>query len=418
MPSLDEWEQALTAPRRVTVESSIELVQRVQRLHDLKDAERQQRGQTIPNRKQNLSEVAVFSPSREIDIVPAYLLLRLGVVTTPAIENLADICSTWAHFRYLWAFEIPNLAGQTARLRLSEEATRIDFHQKALLSDEIGVGISAVLLGIYFDAPEALDVSLALDNPDWGIERGNNSSPDYLFFDSTQTNLYVVECKGTQTSRSVSLDQLRRGTEQVQSLTFNDRPTPPSLVIATCLTRTGTRVLIVDPPGEDEKKPHSERAERINEREWRIPDTAQFSQSTRLLSQAKILSFAGDDELSQRKIDQTEIRIPTRRRTAREPEMVTNEFGEFRGVRYPVGLAHRMRIDVFQGIAREVYDALAGDDAARVNEETRGFRERLTQTAPHRGTDQPVSVSHTPGTLIVRTAGPDGSILEFQVSAR
>lgn len=251
MPTLEEWEQALTQPRRIEVESSPALVQRVQALHQQKDAERQQNNKAIPPRKNTLTVVPGFSPTRQVDIVPAYLLLRLGVVTTPAVENLADICSTWARLRYLWAFEPPVNTTVIPPLKLSLEAKRIDFHQKGLLSDEIGVGMAALLLGSYFGAPEALDVSLALRDGTWGVQRQQASSPDYLFFDSTQTNLYVVECKGTQSSRSESLNQLRRGSEQVQSLVFNGRPTPPSFVVATCLTRTGTRVLMLDPPGED-----------------------------------------------------------------------------------------------------------------------------------------------------------------------
>ena len=107
--------------------------------------------------------------------------------------------------------------------------------------------MAAVLLGTYFNAPLAVDVSIAMQEPTWQREivPENDSSPDYLFFDSTQTNLYVVECKGTQSARSNSLNQVRRGTEQVQALNFTNRATPPSLVIATCLSKKGTRVLLI-----------------------------------------------------------------------------------------------------------------------------------------------------------------------------
>src|SRR5687767_4509181 len=107
MPTLEEWEEALTAPRRVVVESSPALVQEVKDRHDRKDLKRQAKNQAIPARKSNLVELGAFSPEREIDVVPLVLLHRLGVVTTPPVENLADICSTWAYFRYLWAFELP-----------------------------------------------------------------------------------------------------------------------------------------------------------------------------------------------------------------------------------------------------------------------------------------------------------------------
>src|ERR1035438_6600882 len=137
MPTLDEWEQALTTPRTVIVESSQALVQEVQQIHAAKDAKRVQDGDPIPPRKNNLAPVATFAPELQVPVVPAYLLERLGVVTTPLIPNLADLCSTWARLRYLWAFEIPNPGAQAPRLKLSAEARNIDFHQKGLLSDEI-----------------------------------------------------------------------------------------------------------------------------------------------------------------------------------------------------------------------------------------------------------------------------------------
>ena len=310
MPTLEEWEQALASPRRVQVESSPSLLQEVSQRHVKKDAERQRDGKVIPPRKNVLSEVSVFAPQRELQIVPAYMLHRLGVVTTPAVENLADICSTWAYFRYLWAFDIPSPASVNQVLRLSDAARDIDFHQKGLLSDQIGVGMAALLLGSYLNAPLAADVSVAMDDPAWPIDFQYDTSPDYLFFNATQTSLFIVECKGTQSSRSASLDQLRRGTEQVPSLTFNDGQTPPSLVIATCLSRRGTRILLIDPPGDDDTFKYPEKPERVGPREWKVRNDAEFGRATRLISEAKVLSFAGAYQATASKLDRAHTRIP------------------------------------------------------------------------------------------------------------
>lgn len=415
MPTLEEWEHALTIPRRVRVDSSQELIDAVQRLHDIKDRKLQGKGKPIPDRKTNLVELPMFSPPRHVDIIPAYLLLRLGVVTTPPIPNLADICSTWARIRYLWAFQIP-ADNRTTPLRLSEEARRIDFHQKALLSDEIGVGMSAVLLGTYFDAPRALDVSLAMQDPNWRIRQQSDSSPDYLFFDSTQTNLYVIECKGTQSTRSNSLKQLRRGTEQIASLKFGNRPDPPSMVIATCLSRSGTQVLIVDPPGDDSSQWEDEKPKRVNKREWEIPDPVRFARTTRLISDAKTLAFAGQEEQSIAKLAQTYVRTPPRiRQVRREIETTENELGVFRGVRQPVAIQDRSRVEVFQGIDEQINEELLRDDPERT-EETRGAFHRRTARFNAGQTNQPIAVQHLPGTLIVSTAGPDGTVLEFRIN--
>ncbi|MGA2851837.1 MAG: hypothetical protein ABSE46_22775 [Terracidiphilus sp.] len=226
MPTLDEWEQALATPRRIVVESSPRLLQQVQHRHGLKDAKRQQ---APPPRKANLTVVAAFDPTMEIQIVPAYMLHRLGVVTTPQIEDLADICSTWAYFRYLWAFDIPAPGAINPPLRLSEAAQQIDFHQKGLLSDQIGVGMAAFLLGTYLDAPLSVDVDVAVrHDATWPVRLQYKTEPDYIFFSADQNTLYVVECKGTQSARSSALEQLRRGTEQVPSLVFEDGRSPLS----------------------------------------------------------------------------------------------------------------------------------------------------------------------------------------------
>src|SRR5215472_8772078 len=204
MPTLEEWENALATPRQIHVESSPHLLGEVQQRIASKEAERQKKGQTIPERKASLSTVAAFAPYQTLQIVPTYMLLRLGVVTTPPVDNLADICSTWAYLRYLWAFDIPASGMINPLLRLSDAAQNIDFHQKGLLSDQIGVGVAATLMGTYLNAPQAADVSVAMADPTWPIELKSDVSPDYLFFDSSQANLFVVECKGTQVSRSNS----------------------------------------------------------------------------------------------------------------------------------------------------------------------------------------------------------------------
>src|ERR1043166_4633629 len=331
MPTLEEWEQALAAPRRVLVESSLGLLEELRQRRKKNDAKLQQAGQQTPPRKDTLTVVPAFSPEKYLEIIPAYMLNRLGVVTTPAIENLADICSTWAYFRYLWAFEIPLPNVNKPILRLSQAARQIDFHQKGLLSDQIGVGMAAVLLGTYLDAPLAADVTVAMDDPAWPIELQYDTSPDYLFFNATQTKLFIVECKGTQTSRYSSLEQLCRGTEQVPSLIFTDGRTPPSLVVATCLSRSGTRILVVDPPEDDQPK-HLERTERVTQREWRVRNDAEFTRATRLIAEAKILSFAGADQAAVSKMERVHKRIPAMPRTEpRESEIREKNFGQLEG---------------------------------------------------------------------------------------
>ncbi len=416
MPTLDEWQNALVVPRRVIVESSAALVQEIEQRHQEEDQKRLGKGAKIPDRKGTITAVPAFAPTREIQVIPAYLLHRLGVVTTPPVENLADICSTWAAIRYLWAFALPEVGEQDPKLRLSNEARKVDFHQKALLSDEIGVAMAALLLGNYFQAPQALDVQVAMDEDNWNIGLQSKSSPDYLFFDSTQANLYIVECKGTQSSRSESLNQLRRGTEQVKSLLFLDRNTPPSLIVATCLSGTETRVLLLDPPGEEDQHRQKEKPERLSDREWMIKDTGEFVRTNRLLAQAKVLSFAGADDVASEKLEQSFARFERpRNRARRQTQIVETEFGEFTGFRQLFGFKDRTGVEIFQGVERGVFRSMLNDDPLQTEAEVQSLRERAARQT---GTaiDQSVSTRRDDGELFVQSAGPDGTILQMRIT--
>jgi hypothetical protein len=416
MPTLQEWRQALSTPRLVEVESSQALINEVQQKHDTKDAVLALAKKTIPLRKGNLTVVAPFAPTRTMQIVPAALLHRLGVVTTPQIENLADLSSIWAYIRYIWAFDLPDPALPVTPLRLSEAAQRIDFHQKAVLSDQIGIAMAASLLETELNAPLSSDVSVAMNDPAWPIDTLNRSSPDYLFFNMDQTNLYVVECKGTQSSRSAALEQLRRGCEQAASLIFTDgRQPPPGMIVATYLSPTGTKVLILDPPG-DEHSTSSDSAKAKREREWKIADNAAFLQTTRRLSEARVLSFAGLDQAAADKLERAGTRAPVfPRSTPRELVDSENEFGRFRGARQRVGLRDRFTLEVYQAVETEVAEAFISEEEGRGEEALRSFQVRASAANDHPG-QQPVHTQLDGDVLVVRSAGADGSLLEIRVT--
>ena len=296
-------------------------------------------------------------------------------------------------------------------LRLSDEARNIDFHQKGLLSDRIGVGMAATLLGSYLNAPLAADVSVAMHDPTWPIDVQGDASPDYLFFDESQTNLFVVECKGTQTTRYSSIDQLRRGTEQVPSVVFTDGRRPPSLVIATYLAKSGTRVLILDPPGDD---PGNERPSRriTGQREWTIEHSDRFTYSTRAISEAKLLSFAGAVDIAATKLKRAEVSFATPRTVPPELETTDNEFGVFRGIRQRVGMRDRLNVEVFQALDLGVFKALQSDDLEELTAQVARYRKPVGSSD-----DQQTVVSNFEGGVLdVKSVGPDGSLLEIRVS--
>ena len=98
-----------------------------------------------------------------------------------------------------------SLYGQQPNLRLSDDARRMDFHQKTLLSDEFGVGMAGLLMESFFGAGSFVDISIALNDPAayQDIEQEGDAQPDYLMWgDEADSPYYVVECKGTQSSRA------------------------------------------------------------------------------------------------------------------------------------------------------------------------------------------------------------------------
>ena len=120
---------------------------------------------------------------------------------------------------------------------------------------------------------QALDSEKVRSGLTWPVDLQYRTEPDYLFFNATQAELFVVECKGTQSARSSSVEQIRRGTEQVPSLVLTDGRTPPSLIAATCLSRKGTRVLLIDPPGDEEPHKHTKRFGRVDKRSGKSETT-------------------------------------------------------------------------------------------------------------------------------------------------
>ena len=297
MPTTPPWVGSLElgTPRRVIIESSPALLASIQAKQAQHDERLQAKGHP-PASQKSLTVVAQFSPSFTVQLKPIDLLHRLGVITTPVVPNLADISSWWAYIRYLWAFEPPD-GTLNDPLRLSDAALGIDFHQKGLMSEELGVGMAALIMELYFNAPEAADVSLVVSDQSLPAALFKAASPDYLFSNADGTTYYVVECKGTRCSRAAAVQQLRRGTEQVPSFCFTDgRAQPTALVIGTRLTRKGTEVLVVDPPA-DEEGPN--RTVWNGPKRLEIRESRKFQQAVKMVSELKILAYAGADQTVQ-----------------------------------------------------------------------------------------------------------------------
>jgi hypothetical protein len=155
MPLPAQWITALNADHQINIYSNDRLVTSVTAKRNARIA--QFRPDPSPAMKP-LIKVARFDPRRTATLKLIDLLLAIGGITTPPVPNFADISSTWAVLRYVWAFDTPP-TGRLGRLKLSGTARELDRHQKTFLSDQMGVGIAKYVMSRFFSVHKAVDVN-------------------------------------------------------------------------------------------------------------------------------------------------------------------------------------------------------------------------------------------------------------------
>ena len=179
MPLSPEWINALISSHRVRIISTPQLLNQITAAGAARVA--------AGHQMKSLSVVSRFDPPVVHQFRLMELLHALGEITTPIVPNYSDLSSTWAILRYIWAFELPQ-AGRAASLTLSTAAKGLDFHQKGLLSDQIGVAMTALIMKQLFGMPAAIDISIAVDDPAWHLSPPAGRSPDYLFMTELRTD--------------------------------------------------------------------------------------------------------------------------------------------------------------------------------------------------------------------------------------
>lgn len=132
---------------------------------------------------------------------------------------------------------------------------------------------------------------------------------------STNQPYYVVECKGCQTSRDATMDQIRRGLEQVPSLVFGAGPRQViTIVVASHMHAAKTTVYVVDPPDvpsdEDDPGDNESTTERVGKNTWRIKNPEEFARIAESTMQAKLLNWAGQFTSASRLISRARKRDP------------------------------------------------------------------------------------------------------------
>lgn len=409
MPTLEAWQNALTYPRNVIVDSSQELADQVNNRPTSSSFEGDPKVATC---------LGLFSLPRMVEIIPADLLYSIGRITTPRIDNLADLCSTWARIRYLWAF---NPDCESTELRLSDEAKTIDFHQKGLLSDEIGVGMADLIVQRFLAGRNPVDIDIALQNQNIvGMRRKYSTSPDYLF-ETSDGGFIVVECKGTQSGRSNALSQLKRGTEQVPSLEFPLETDVLTLVVGTCLSNTGTTIFVIDPPTNGDSG-HG-KGKKI------IQDVTKFRKDYEDAQLSDFYLYLGVTEKAARySPDEERKKTLMKSRLFHEPPQKFNfsDLGgdEYLGISQDVSfVGDQSRIRLFQVVHADLYQTIDRKGKEEFRKQGREYQDRISKST--RLISQPANQQETPNLtisnliqnkLMVSVIGQDGTMLRLEIN--
>lgn len=359
MPTVQEYSNALFRNYSIEVISSDDLLNGVRWKQHLRVQEFiRQRKTPIPMKVQ-LTKIPMFDPALRIQIKPILLLHAIGRITTPPVPNLADISSTWAIIRYIWAFDTGD-GYRSPRLILSDTAREIDFHQKTLLSDEVGMGMACYIMTNFFGTDEVVNISEAINNQSWSVFQQYSASPDFIFFNESFKQVYIVECKGNQTSYDTMLNQIRRGTEQVPSVIFQDGRQSVSIVIGTCMLRNSTKIYILDPPNGDndsqfEYEDNFLGDNRIFQAKWSVDDDDRFTIDSRLLGRAKMFNFAGleSEAIAQLPLDVQDYWRQFAK-TQIKTEILKTKLGGYIGVREVFTTIEGLRLELFRGILEDL----------------------------------------------------------------
>ena len=148
--------------------------------------------------------------SRKYQVDLSEVLLLIGRITLPVMSGGASLSEFWAHLRYMFAWS------DDEWMTINSDFYELDAHQKTILSDDIGMGLSLhwlskrlQLIGIC-DGRYFIERHLTTYGGTYtgrAAKRGPGKAPDFICL-GRGGKFHVVECKGTQTSPSYRDSQL------------------------------------------------------------------------------------------------------------------------------------------------------------------------------------------------------------------
>ena len=176
--------------------------------------------------------LAALQNARRYSIDVLACIAFTALWTRPPVRYGFSLADCWAWLRYLPSIDFG------ADLRLREEWTSLDPHQKTVLSGDFGVGFGTWFLNRTLGLVRFSDTLWVVNtllpgafHLEPGKKRGPAKSPDYIAEDANG-NFSVVECKGTQTSRQSLRDAMQRGIPQKDNLrAIGATPIQHSLVV-------------------------------------------------------------------------------------------------------------------------------------------------------------------------------------------
>lgn len=145
-------------------------------------------------------------------------LLWVGILTSPPRYTGIDLSTFWAWLRYASA-----ISERYSGLRLRPVWSGIDTHQMSVMSDDFGMGFACHYLAEHHGIQAFANTSYLLDSL-VGVaslrpsKRGPAKSPDFIGIDA-QSQLHVLECKGTQASTDYLITALEAGIDQKNNFT-------------------------------------------------------------------------------------------------------------------------------------------------------------------------------------------------------
>jgi hypothetical protein len=308
----------------------------------------------------------------------------------------------WAERRYIWAFD-PTRDAAAPWLRLSQYSRKLDFHQKTLLSDDLGVAVACYLTEKFFPVSAIANTTTAVEAKLLGAYKQGRKWPDLVCTNSSGKTAYVVECKGSGSGWVEVQRQLTHGVRQVTAVGFKSKVKTERFVFATQLRESDILVHAIDPPedGDDPVERHgAARKDQV------ILESAEIQN----LSRARTLCYWGDYGTAFKLLPSGVLeQYPAVAAPHFEPERLT--IGNVKAV----GRTDRWetpeggQITVFRGLDERVYTPLvAGDQhptgGAKNSPQTDSLRQ---EPAYHLGDET------ADGESFVTSIGRDGTILRI-----